>query len=110
MSSAEATSEEPATPMEPFVPEDALREVVSEVLALRAPQELSGGPCDEAPLVLAGGPDATRMESVGVDSLLIAEIIVELEQRLDTLLELHSGTRLETFADLRAALRPAVSA
>lgn len=47
-----------------------------------------------------------RMQDFGVDSLFMAEIIVVLEQRLNMLLELTTGTRLATFGDLRAALSP----
>ncbi|MCX0246597.1 phosphopantetheine-binding protein [Streptomyces drozdowiczii] len=78
-----------------------MREAVSAVLAVRLPDGE-----DEAPEFTVGGPQSTRLESIGVDSLLIAEIIVELEERLEVLLELRSGTRLETLAELHSSLTP----
>ncbi|MFD7708860.1 acyl carrier protein [Streptomyces sp. NPDC059786] len=101
MSETEITPVRP-TSVPPTLPENVMREAVSAVLAVHLPQEESGIP----PFDLVG-PQSTNLESMGLDSLLIAEIIVELEERLGTLLELRSGTRLETLADLWAALGPA---
>ncbi|WP_369199229.1 hypothetical protein [Streptomyces sp. PU-14G] len=89
----------------PEIPEDAMREAVRSVLELRAQNgEGSGNGAPEA--VGLERLDTCRMADFGVDSLLIAEIVVGLEERLDTLLEITSGTDLETFGELRSALRP----
>ncbi|WUS99728.1 acyl carrier protein [Streptomyces sp. NBC_00708] len=87
---------------QPAIPEQVMREAVSAVLAVRLPDGEN-----HVPDFTVGGPRSTPLESIGVDSLLIAEIIVELEERLDVLLELRSGTRLETLAELYSALAPA---
>lgn len=105
MSRDETTSEPATTSSSRGVPEDIFGDIVRYVLASRAPDERTDGPSEMSTVVI-GGPDSTRLDVIGVDSLLIAEIIVELEERLNTLLELDHGTRLQTFADLLAALRP----
>ncbi|WP_406455761.1 phosphopantetheine-binding protein [Streptomyces sp. NBC_00876] len=101
MNETETVSAAPAA-VSPSIPEETMRDAVSAVLAVRLP----GGE-SHVPDFTVSGPQSTQLESVGVDSLLIAEVIVELEERLETLLELRSGTRLETFADLHSALTPA---
>lgn len=49
------------------------------------------------------GPDS-RLDELGVDSLALAEIMVELEEDLSVLLELRPDARLETIRDLSRAL------
>ncbi|WP_055587023.1 phosphopantetheine-binding protein [Streptacidiphilus griseoplanus] len=48
----------------------------------------------------------STLEEVGLDSLLIAGVIVELEEELDVLLDLQATERLVTLGDLCRALRP----
>jgi acyl carrier protein len=51
----------------------------------------------------------TRTEDLGLDSLLIAELIVELEQESETMLDLAPVDRMDTLGDLCRALRPVPS-
>lgn len=51
----------------------------------------------------------TRMRDFGFDSLLIAELIVELEHEAGTLMDLAPVNRMDTFGDLCRALRPVPS-
>jgi acyl carrier protein len=48
-------------------------------------------------------PDS-RLDQLGLDSLLLAETIVELEEELGVLLELRPRNRMETVRDLEHAL------
>ena len=47
-----------------------------------------------------------RLSDLNVDSLAVAELVVELEQELGTLLDLAPTDRLDTLGDLCRALRP----
>jgi acyl carrier protein len=101
---ASSQSEASITPrVDPFVPEEMMREVVEIVL------EVQTDPTTERGILgVAADHDLSgyRLEDLGLNSLLMAEVIVEVEQRLDTLLELVVETPLQTLADLRQALRP----
>jgi acyl carrier protein len=47
----------------------------------------------------------TSLEALQIDSLLLAELVVEIEEELSMLLELDVQHRIETLLDLRRALR-----
>ncbi|KIZ15730.1 acyl carrier protein [Streptomyces natalensis] len=48
----------------------------------------------------------TRFDEIGLDSMLLAELIVQLEEETDGMLDLHVTGRLETLRDLMLSLRP----
>jgi acyl carrier protein len=80
-----------------------LRPFISEAQLIRAAQRVFGAePGDAVPEISF----ATRLADLEVDSLVVAELIVELEDETDTLLDLIPVARLNTFGDLCEALRP----
>lgn len=85
------------------IPDNVMHDAVSAVLSVR----LDGDETEQSTLeIVIDGSQPTRMEDLGVDSLIVSEIIVELEERLDVLLELNPNATPETFGELRAALQP----
>jgi acyl carrier protein len=88
-----------------MISNDIMNEAVHAVLDVHQTEAESAD--GSLPELSVTGPDSASLQSLGVDSMLVAEIIVELEQRLGTLLELTAEDGIETFEDLRAALRPA---
>ncbi|MEO3927799.1 acyl carrier protein [Micromonosporaceae bacterium B7E4] len=52
---------------------------------------------------------AMRLVDLEIDSLVMAELIVEFEQELGVLLDVVAVDRMETLGDLCRALRPAAS-
>ncbi|MEU7935358.1 acyl carrier protein [Micromonospora echinofusca] len=51
--------------------------------------------------------DAMQLAELEIDSLVVAELIVEFEQELGVLLDVVAVDRMETLGDLCRALRPA---
>jgi acyl carrier protein len=48
----------------------------------------------------------TRFDALGLDSLLLAELIVKLEEETASMLDLRATERLATLRDLTMALHP----
>jgi acyl carrier protein len=48
----------------------------------------------------------SRLDELGIDSLIMAELIVELEDQLSVLLEIRPDGQLNTVADLRNIVQP----
>lgn len=87
-----------ARPQPELISDEVICDVVSTVLALR-----HGEPANSPTIDLVNWT-GLRLDAIGADSLAIAEIVVELEQRLGVLLELHIRTGLDTLGQLRDAL------
>lgn len=51
----------------------------------------------------------TRLDELNVDSMLLAEFVVELEERMSMLFEFHPADLLVRVGDLLDAVRPTVS-
>jgi acyl carrier protein len=73
-------------------PQDAVLDVLRQVLDVQ--EDAVAGPIEPG----------SKLDDLGVDSMLLAEFIVELEERLCVLLELRPDGRLVTVADLGRAL------
>ncbi|MGX7674489.1 acyl carrier protein [Plantactinospora sp. DSM 117369] len=86
-----------STRVDTVIDEKALDAVVKRVLT---------GPPPGAAARYAG---AMRLVDLEIDSLVMAELIVEFEQELGVLLDVVAVDRMETLDDLCRALRPAAS-
>ncbi|MFB7667289.1 phosphopantetheine-binding protein [Kitasatospora sp. NPDC056138] len=92
--SLQPTGEEWSSPIQSdFISEEAIRGAVRRTLTAASRAEVDFN-------------IDTRLDDLDLDSLLIAEVIVELEEELDVLLDLHISESLLTLGDLARALRP----
>ncbi|GIJ32871.1 acyl carrier protein [Verrucosispora sp. WMMD703] len=86
--------------MENVHSDTTIDEKVLDVVATRV---LTVPPTDAAARYTA----AMRLADLGIDSLVMAELIIEFEQELGILLDVVAVDRMDTLGDLCQALRPA---